>query len=237
MRRYNAGHLIEAALAHEHLYGNQTLLNVMLKYVDLIHETFGPHDNQIHGYPGHPEIELALLRLYDHTKNPEHLELARYFLLERGNATGMNGRHFFDWEADQRGEDPRFQPAFYPEPRSRWYHQAHDLIASQQTIEGHSVRATYLFTAYTDLTRIDRGCSASHHYDAMIRLWDNMVQRKMYITGGIGAVRQWEGFGRDFFLPQSLDEGGCYAETCAAIGVMMWARMLLMVSKVSNLVL
>ena len=110
------------------------------------------------------------------------------------------------------------------------YHQAHEPIVSQQSIEGHSVRAVYLMTAYTDLLRIEGDCSDSERQVADRRLWDNMVERKMYVTGGIGAIRQWEGFGGDFFLPQSLDEGGCYSETCAAIGVMMWAQRLLTVS-------
>ena len=84
-------------------------------------------------------------------------------------------------------------------------------------------------TAYTDLLRIDNDAPDSERRIADHRLWDNMVERKMYVTGGIGAIRQWEGFGVDFFLPQSLDEGGCYSETCAAIGVMMWAQRLLTV--------
>lgn len=92
----------------------------MLKYVDLIDRTFGPKEDQLHGYPGHPEIELALLRLYDHTQHPKHLALARYFLTERGNAKGQQGQHYYDWEAEQRGQDPTFRPAFYPEIRSHW---------------------------------------------------------------------------------------------------------------------
>ena len=86
-------------------------------------------------------------------------------------------------------------------------------------------------TAYADLLRIDGDASDSKRQVATHRLWNNMVDRKMYMTGGIGAIRQWEGFGGDFFLPQSLDEGGCYSETCAAIGVMMWAQRLLTVGE------
>lgn len=104
------------------------------------------------------------------------------------------------------------------------YHQAHEPIVSQESIEGHSVRAVYLLTAYSDLIRIDHDAPDGDRQKAVDRLWNNMVERKMYLTGGIGAIRQWEGFGLDFFLPQSLDEGGCYSETCAAIGAMMWAQ-------------
>ena len=92
----------------------------MLKYVDLIDRTFGSEDSKLHGYPGHPEIELALLRLYDHTQDQKNLALARYFLTERGNAKGQHGEHYYDWEAEQRGQDPNFRPVFYPEVRSHW---------------------------------------------------------------------------------------------------------------------
>jgi DUF1680 family protein len=113
------------------------------------------------------------------------------------------------------------------------YQQAHLPIAEQHTIEGHSVRAMYLLTAVADLVRLDdsQGNPCVSQLDlAMYRLWDNMVNRKMYVTGGVGAIKQWEGFGADYFLPQGTDDGGCYAETCASIGVMMLAERLLKVS-------
>lgn len=117
---YNAGHLIEAALAHNQAYKNDVLLSPVLRYVDLLCDTFGPGEHQLHGYPGHPEIELALLRLFDHTKNLKHLDLARYFITERGNSDGVDGRHYYDVESEKRGDDPRKMPAFYPHPRSLW---------------------------------------------------------------------------------------------------------------------
>ena len=109
------------------------------------------------------------------------------------------------------------------------YQQAHKPILEQDTIEGHSVRAMYLLTAVADLALIDKEGFAEQYIPALQRLWDNMVNKKMYLTGGIGAMKQWEGFGIDYFLPQSTDEGGCYSETCAAIGVMMLAERLLQV--------
>ncbi|KAK4626203.1 Non-reducing end beta-L-arabinofuranosidase [Fulvia fulva] len=226
---YNAGHLIEAALAHNNLYGNDQLLAPIVKYVELLCKTFGPHSSQTHGYPGHPEIELALLRLYERTNDPKHLELAKYFLTERGNPKGVDGTNYFLWEAQQRGDDPDKRPAFYSEPQSLWYHQAHALIADQATVEGHSVRAMYLLTAVADLCRIDKGDELQPLQSALFGLWDNMTRKKMYVTGGIGAIKQWEGFGPEYFLPQGTDEGGCYAETCAAIGIMMLAQRLLQV--------
>lgn len=109
------------------------------------------------------------------------------------------------------------------------YHQAHEPIADQQTIEGHSVRANYLLTAAADLVRIKANSIDAKFKSAVFRLWENMVQCKMYSTGGVGAIKQWEGFGLDYFLPQGTDEGGCYSETCAAIAVMMFAQRLLQV--------
>lgn len=118
---YNAGHLIEAALAHHHLYKNDSLLEPLLKYVDLLCNIFGRAENQKHGYPGHPEIELALLRLYQRANNPKHLELARYFITERGNLKGVKGRHYYEVEAEERGDDPHKKPSYLPEENSlRW---------------------------------------------------------------------------------------------------------------------
>ncbi|KAL6708198.1 hypothetical protein ACN47E_003382 [Coniothyrium glycines] len=222
---YNLGHLIEAALAHHQHYRNTLLLDPLLKYVSLLHKTFGLGEDQIHGYPGHPEIELALLRLHRRTGDKQAFELARYFIMERGNPAGSAGAHFFTSEAEKRGEDPTFQPAWWPAPQSYWYSQAHVPIVQQQSIEGHSVRAMYLLTAVADLVRQD--ADIPELKTALHRLWDNMVEKRMYVTGGIGAMKQWEGFGKDYFLPHSTDEGGCYAETCAAIGVMMLAQRLL----------
>ncbi|KAF7948871.1 hypothetical protein EAE96_008053 [Botrytis aclada] len=224
---YNAGHLIEAALAHTQCYGNTLLLEPILKYVDLLCVTFGPNPEQKHGYPGHPEIELALLRLYEKTSDPKHLDLARSFINERGNPTGQDGRHYYDVEAEVRGDRADEMPKYFPEKRSYWYQQAHKPIIEQETIEGHAVRAMYLLTAVSDLIRVDRSEDTETKRAAVKRLWNNMVQKKMYLTGGIGAIKQWEGFGIDYFLPSSTDEGGCYSETCASIGVMMLAERLL----------
>lgn len=206
----------------------------MLKYVELLHETFGPKAGQIHGYPGHPEIELALLRLYSRTGNIKAYELAKYFITERGNPTGAQGKHFYITEAALRGDNPGQRPAgdAWPTANALWYQQAHKPILDQETIEGHSVRAMYLLTAVADLVHHSRTVEPDSkdfagYQVACERLWDNMVNKRMYLTGGIGSISQWEGFGIDYFLPQSTDEGGCYAETCASIGTMMLAERML----------
>ncbi|OAA76001.1 hypothetical protein LEL_05685 [Akanthomyces lecanii RCEF 1005] len=229
---YNAGHLIEAALAHRAHYNNDLLLEPIVKYVALINKTFGPGQDQRHGYPGHPEIELALLRLYSATKSEDAYNLAKYFLEERGNPNGQDGQHYYDWEEKQRGDSEWLRPDPYPERHSYWYAQAHAPILEQSSVEGHSVRAMYLLAAAADMVCLHKQGSqnlpaASEWTAALNRLWDNMVDKKMYVTGGIGAMKQWEGFGIDYFLPQGADDGGCYSETCASIAVMMLAERML----------
>ncbi|KNG46639.1 glycoside hydrolase family 127 protein [Stemphylium lycopersici] len=229
---YNCGHLIEAALAHRNYYKNNDLLEPLIKYVSLISNVFGPENDKLHAYPGHPEIEMALLRLYVETGNEDAYRLTRYFVEERGNSTGQDGKLYYDWEAEKRQESPWKRPSHYPEAGAHWYNQAHAPILEQQTIEGHSVRALYLLTAVADLLCMEkRGLApmnkSSEWLATLHRLWDNMVDKKMYVTGGIGAIKQWEGFGIDYFLPQSTDEGGCYSETCASIAIMFLAERLL----------
>lgn len=120
--RYNAGHLIEGALAHHLYYRNDEMLAPILKYVELLAATFGDREDQIPGYPGHPEIELALLRLYKVTGDPKHLKLARFFIEERGNPRGgKQQRHYYDVEAEARGESEHELPVYYPAARSYWY--------------------------------------------------------------------------------------------------------------------
>jgi len=107
-------------LIHHNCFHNNELLDPILKYVNLLHSTFGTQPGQIRGYPGHPEIELALLRLYKATSDSKSLELARYFIEERGNNKGVDGRHFYDVEAEKRGDRANEMPAYYPTRRSYW---------------------------------------------------------------------------------------------------------------------
>jgi len=221
--------LIEAALAHQQLTQTDRLMEPLLRYVSLLYDTFGKEKGKIPGYPGHPEIELALLRLFDRTKDPKHQDLAIFFISERGNPHGWLGLNYYDVEALRRGDEAGRRPAYQPHENSLRYYQAHRPIVEQETIEGHSVRAMYLLTSVADLAR-QKGPDSTDKLDAAVhRLWNNMVQKKMYVTGGIGSMTQWEGFGIDYFLPQGTDDGGCYCETCAAIGVMMLAERMLQV--------
>lgn len=229
---YNCGHLIEAALSHRNYYKNDLLLEPLVKYVRLINNTFGPEEGKLHGYPGHPEIEMALLRLYTETGNKDAYKLARYFIEERGNPTGQEGKLYYEWEAEQRQESPWKRPNPYNKAGAHWYNQSHAPILKQQTIEGHSVRALYLLTAVADLLCIEKKglismAKSTEWLGTLHRLWDNMVDKKMSVTGGVGAIEQWEGFGIDYFLPQSTDEGGCYNESCASIAILFLAERLL----------
>lgn len=215
---YNAGHCFEAAVAHFHATQDDTFLKAMVQFAHHIGSLFGPEKDKKHGYPGHPEIELALTKMYNATQDAACLDLAAYFLSERGRD---NGR-FYKEEQAARGDDPRIHPGSWPTANCEWYQQAHDLIVNQETVEGHAVRVGYLLTGLADLLVLERG--GKDQRNALERLWINLVSKRSSVTGGIGAAEQWEGFARnDYQLPNGLDEGGCYNETCAGISLLMLA--------------
>ncbi|MBI3957207.1 MAG: glycoside hydrolase family 127 protein [Chloroflexi bacterium] len=208
---YCAGHLMEAAVAHHQATGERKLLDALARYSDYIAATFGREPGKRRGYGGHPEIELALVRLYHATGDERHLTLSKYLVEERG----QSDPHYYDVEVVARGEDPA---KFWA--RSYEYCQAHAPIREQTKVVGHAVRAMYLMCGVADL---------AHEYDdpslleACERLWGNLVHQRMYLTGGIGPSRHNEGFTTDYDLP---DESA-YAETCASIALVMWNQRLL----------
>ncbi len=207
---YCAGHLIEAAVAHHQATGESKFLQAVRRYADLIDATFGREPGKRRGYPGHEEIELALVRLFDETGDDRYLRLAAYFVDERGRAP-----HYFDLEARERGEDPADYCAGTHE-----YTQSHLPVRRQTEPVGHAVRAMYLYCAMTDLAarfgdrELQRVCR---------RLWRRLAQRRLYLHGGIGSSAANEGFTRDYDLPNEA----AYAETCAAIGLVLWAHRML----------
>jgi len=211
---YCAGHLIEGAVAHFEATGKRKLLDSLARYADHIDDTFGPAPAKKPGYPGHPELELALVRLYHATGNHRYLELASFFIDERGQS-GPGKEHYYDIEARERGEDPR---RFWA--RSYEYNQSHQPIREQEKVVGHAVRAMYLFSAVADLADERDDASLLETCD---RLWDNLINKRMYITGGIGPSRHNEGFTTDYDLPDET----AYAETCATIGLIFWNHRLL----------
>lgn len=185
---YNVGHLYEAAVAHYLATGKRTLLHVALHSADFIDREFGP--GRRCDPPGHQEIELGLVKLYRVTGQERYLDLARYFL-------------------DQRGRNHDRRPSY------EQYAQDHLPVTEQDHPVGHSVRAAYMYCGMADVAALtgDHACVA-----AINRIWENMVGRRLYLTGGIGARHGGEAFGDDYELPNQ----SAYAETCAAIANAMW---------------
>jgi DUF1680 family protein len=214
---YCAGHLIEAAVAHYQATGKRSLLDVLCRFADYIIQVFGTGEGQKRGYPGHEELELALVKLWRVTGDPKYLAQARYFIDERGRQP-----HYYDQEALERGEDPAnfWAARGLPEDQRYTYLQAHLPVREQREVTGHAVRAMYLYSAMTDLAGEtgDEGLLTALH-----ALWEDVCTRKLYLTGGIGPSRQNEGFTRPYDLPNET----AYAETCAAIGLVFWNHRML----------
>ncbi len=184
---YNMGHFYEAAAAHYQATGKRSLLNLALKNADLIASVFGPEKKR--DVPGHQEIEIGLAKLYRITGETKYLDLAKFFLDERGRA---NNRQLY-------GE----------------YAQDHLPVLSQEEAVGHAVRAAYMFAGMADIAAL----AGDRSYIAAIdRLWENVVSKKLYITGGIGSTGAGEAFDKNYDLPNA----SAYAETCAAIANAYW---------------
>lgn len=213
---YCAGHMIEAAVAYYQATGKRRFLDVVLKYVDHIDSIFGREEGKLHGYPGHPVIEMALMRLYGITKDPRHLRLAQYFVLQRGQA-----------------------PLYFEQERIRnqnkcyWldgvlqygYYQADKPLKEQKDAVGHAVRALYLYAGATDVAH---ETNDTELMEVCRRLWRSVTQRRMYITGAVGSSEYGEAFTFDYDLPNDT----VYGETCASVALVFWAqRMLLMEPK------
>ncbi|MBX3062212.1 MAG: glycoside hydrolase family 127 protein [Anaerolineae bacterium] len=206
---YCAGHLIEAAVTYAQATDKRKLLEIACRYADHIGRTFGAAEGQRHGYCGHPELELALLRLAQETGEPRYFQLSRYFIDERGQQP-----HYYDQEARDRGEDPR---RFWAKDYT--YLQAHVPIREHTGMIGHSVRACYLYAAATEIALE----SGDHQLLATMRkLWDELTQRHTYVTGGIGSIHTIEGF----TFPYNLPNESAYSETCASIALIYWAQRL-----------
>lgn len=186
---YNCGHLYEAAVAHYLATGKTSLLNVALKNADLIDKVFGPAENQKKAPSGHPIIEMALVKLYRVTGEERYLKLARFFIDETGK--GTDGHELSE------------------------YSQDHKPIVDQDEAVGHAVRFGYLYSGVTDVASL---MNDSALLIASQKVWDNVVSKKLYITGGIGSRGMGEGFGPDYELPNM----SAYCETCASISNVYW---------------
>lgn len=215
---YCAGHMMEAAAAYYKATGKDKLLKIMCRMADLIDQNFGPEENKRHGYPGHEEIELALVKMYEVTGEERYLKLAKYFIDERGKKP-----YYFDIEFEKRNRASHFSylyPPYGMYSNGPKYEQYHLPIREQKTFEGHSVRCMYMASGAVDVARLTED---EELMDACRGLYENMVQRRMYLTGGIGSTPKAEMFTSDYDLPNDM----VYGETCASVGMMFFTKRLL----------
>jgi len=186
---YNPGHLIEAAIVHYEATGKTNFLDIAIKAADMLVRTFGDNPGQVKGVPGHQIVETGLIKLYQITGKEDYLKLAKYYLDNRGNPNNHK---------------------LYGE-----YAQDHVPVIQQNEAVGHAVRAVYMYAGMTDIVAMAKDKA---YENAVNNLWSNMVNKKMYITGGIGSRHDGEAFGANYELPNLT----AYNETCAAIGDVYW---------------
>ena len=200
---YCLGHLIEGAISYYQATGKEKLLKTAERYADYVASLFGTEEGKINGYPGHEIAEMALFALYDLTGEERYKNLAEYFINERGKAP-----NYFEKEhPDMKGKPD-------------YYHQAHIPVREQTEAVGHAVRAVYLYSGMADMARLTGDAAL---LNACEKLFDSIVNTKMYITGGIGATH----LGESFSLPYDLPNDTAYSETCAAIGLVFFAERML----------
>jgi DUF1680 family protein len=191
---YNAGHLYEAAVAHYQATGKKSLLNIALKNADLVCSVFGP--GKILVAPGHEIVEMGLVKLYEVTGKKEYLQTAKFFIEARGHYPNYNSKSKSPWENGSYWQDDK-------------------PVKQQDEAVGHAVRAGYLYAAVADVAALTGDDSLLQAID---RIWNNMVDKKFYVQGGIGALGDGERFGENYQLPNS----NAYNETCAAISNVYW---------------
>lgn len=219
---YCAGHLTEGAVAYYLATGKRKFLDIMCRYMDHIYDVFGDEGDKIRGYDGHQEIELALVKLYRVTGEKKYLELALFFIDERGRQP-----YFFEEESLKRGVD--LEKTANQNRHLKYYlrahgpfaeYQAHKPVREQDTPVGHSVRAMYMYCAMADL-------AAETGDETLLQacevLWDRLTSRQLYITGGIGPSAEGERFTFDYDLPNEFT----YNETCASCGLVFWSHRML----------
>ena len=191
---YNAGHLYEAAAAHFQATKKKTLLNIALKNADLVCAVFGP--DKKHVAPGHEIVEMGLVKLYRITGKKEYLATAKFFIEERGRYKGYDSTSKDSW-------------------KSGAYWQDNIPVVNQEEAEGHAVRAGYLYSAVADVAALTGDDSLLQAID---KIWNNMVSKKIYVQGGVGAIGDGERYGANYELPNAT----AYNETCAAIANVYW---------------
>lgn len=203
---YCFGHLTQGAIAYYQATGKDKLLNAAKRYADFISTQFGEEDGKKKGYPGHEIAEMALAELYDLTGEEKYLKLGSFFINQRGQKP-----YYFDMEHPKQ--------VMAKEIRYRYY-QAHLPVRQQKEAVGHAVRAVYLYSGMADMAKRTGDDTL---YQACENLWNSIEREKLYITGGIGGTQLGESFSFPFDLPNDT----IYAETCASIGLVFFARRML----------
>ncbi|MCP1110293.1 glycoside hydrolase family 127 protein [Ohessyouella blattaphilus] len=219
---YCAGHFIEGAISYFRATGKDRVLKIAFRLANHIETVFGPEEGKLHGYPGHQEIEIALLRLYEVTGTKRYLDLAKYFIDTRGT------NDFFEQEFEKRDRICFWNKAKEQYPNRRYnqfsyknYNQFHLPVRQQKEATGHAVRAVYMYTAMADLAAKTED---KELFAACKELWENIVSKQLYITGGIGSTPSGEAFTLGYDLPNDTN----YSETCASIGLMFFAQKMLL---------
>jgi DUF1680 family protein len=205
---YCFGHFLEAAVAYYEAVGKRKLLDALIRYTECIRAHIGPEEGKLHGYPGHEIAEMALVRLYGVTKDERHLQLAAYFIDQRGQQP-----LYFEEETRRNHNDFYWKDSYI----QYQYYQAGKPARDQAAAEGHAVRAVYLYAGMADMARLTGDAKLREACEA---LFANIAKKQMYITGGIGQSAYGESFSYDYSLPNDT----VYGETCAAIGLAFFAR-------------
>jgi DUF1680 family protein len=211
---YDVGHTIEGAVAYYETTGRREFLDALCRCADLLDRNFGPEEGKKRGYDGHPEVELALVKLYRATGERRYLNLAKFFVDERGRKP-----NYFDQEKEEAKKQNRPLKGWISDYR---YVQAHQPVREQKDAVGHAVRAMYLYSGMADVAveTGDRGLLA-----ACKRLWKSATHRQMYVIGGVGSTSHGEAFTFDYDLPNET----AYAETCANIALVFFAHRMLQI--------
>ncbi len=222
---YCLGHLVEGAVSYFNATGKDKLLKAAMRFADYCSDYFGPGEGQCKGYPGHEIAEMALVRLYEVTGSEKYLKLAEFFINQRGKApiyfieeekrlAGLNGENYKEPVINENSN--------WFERNRYWYHQAHKPVREQSEAVGHAVRGVYLYSGMADVARLT---ADDELFEACRRIWNSIVREKLYITGGIGASHM----GESFSFPYDLPNDTAYSETCAAIGLVFFARRMLQI--------